>query len=147
MRKWTDSDIETLRKLWRTPASTAEIARHLGRSPMATSVKANKLGLRPKPVCNIIRLTAEQEIWLRRNYPHMRTIICAQHLGVSPRSCVRLARRLGVEKTAEFMRQTQAVTARKARESHLRNGTYPPKGVVNANLEKGAAFRFKPKNL
>lgn len=70
--------------------------------------------------------------------------ICGIVLGVSPRTVVRFARRLGLSKTAQFMRECQAHTAKKAKESHLRNGTYPAKGYYSPNLQKGAKYQFKP---
>lgn len=146
MRKlWTPTEIETLTKLWkRDDLRTADIAEMLGRPLPATRMKAHSLGLPRKTDPHKIRLTREQELWLIRNFPHMRTEICATYLRISMRSCVRQARRLGLEKTPQFMKETQAVTSRLAKESQLRNGTYPPKGVVNDNLKKGEKFRFKP---
>lgn len=101
-------------------------------------------GLPKKDDPNKIKLSQSDQWWLRQNYPHIRTEICALKLGISLRSCVRLARKLGVEKTALFMKEAQAFTARKAKESHLAHGTYPPKGVINENIAKGKAYRFKP---
>ncbi len=74
----------------------------------------------------------------------MATEICAMKLGISHRSVVRQARRLGVEKTPQFMKECQAHTSKKARESHLKNGTYPAKGWYSPNLQKGEIYQFKP---
>ena len=54
-----------------------------------------------------------------------------------------ITRKYKLEKTAEFMADCQRYAAEKAKESHLANGTYPPKGIVSENLKKGEAFRFK----
>lgn len=144
--RWTDEETDALRALWRrSDLRGADVAAMLGRPLRAVYVKEHRIGLPSKPDPNAIRLTREQEGWLKCNFPHMRTEFCAGHLGISIRSCVRIARRLGLEKTEEFMRQCQTVTARLAKESHLRNGTYPPKGVVNANLAKGEMYRFGKK--
>lgn len=43
------------------------------------------------------------------------------------------------------MREAQAHAAKRAKESHLRNGTYPPKGWYSPNLQKGQQYRFKRK--
>lgn len=146
-RIWTQDEKALLATLWsRSDISAADIAARIGRPRQAVYVKASRMGLPPKPDPNKIRLTREQKLWLRLNYPHMRTRICADHLGVSLRSCVRLARRLGVKKTPEFMKECQAVTARLAKESHLRNGTYNPKGVLPANFAGSEIYRFKPKD-
>lgn len=39
------------------------------------------------------------------------------------------------------MKDCQRYTAKKAKQSHLKNGTYPPKGFIIPNSEK---YRFKP---
>jgi DNA-binding MurR/RpiR family transcriptional regulator len=89
----------------------------------------------------------EQTLWLRRNFPDMATAICALYLGVSESSVKRIAYAMGLQKTAQFMREAQAHAARRAKESHLRNGTYPPKGWYSPNLQKGQQYRFKPKEI
>lgn len=141
--KWSEQEIEALKLAWTTNKPVRVIAQEIGRSQQACHVKASRLGLPAKKGPNQIQLTDEQLRWLMRNYPHIRTEICATMLGISLRSCVRIARKLRVEKTPQFMKETQAFTARKAKESHLANGTYPTKGVINANIAKGAPFRFK----
>lgn len=148
MKRWTKEEIYILKCMWgRADVNAAAVAEAVGHPLRATYMKAHKLGLPKKPDPNTIRLTGGQQLWLRLNYPHMRNELCAGHLGMSVSSCVRWARRLGLEKTAEFMRECQAFTTRMAKESNIRNGTYPPKGVVNANLAKGERYRFKKKNI
>lgn len=41
------------------------------------------------------------------------------------------------------MKECRSYAAKKAAESHMRNGTYPPKGVYSANLQKGRPYMFK----
>lgn len=142
--RWSQEEIDELRRLYASTMTAQQIADVIGRPLRAVYVKAHKLGLPAKSDPNKIKLDTEQTQWLRRAYPHIRTEICATRLGISPRSVVRIARKMGLTKTTEFMKDSQAYTARKAKESHLRNGTYPPKGVVNDNLKKGAPFRYKP---
>ena len=152
MKRWTKQEEQQLSRFWKTNQPAHVIARELGRNLQAVYVKAHKLGLTEHSrdgktiwkMPNRIKLTNNQKLWLKLNYPHMRTEICATILGVSYRTCVRLARKLGVEKTAQFMRECQAFTARKARESHIKNGTYPKKGYYSPNLQKGKQYQFKP---
>lgn len=142
-RTWTPEQEAELRRLYPVMTSDA-IAEHFGKSPYAVRCKVYKLGLH-KEQPNKIRLAAGQERWLIRNYPHMANAICALYLGMSIRTVVRNARRLGLAKTREFMKEAQAHTARCAAESRRRHGTYPPKGVANDNLRKGAAYQFQSK--
>lgn len=144
MKRWTEYEENKLRELYRTDKTARQIANELGRPLRAVYVKAHKLGLPKKKDPKTIELDMEQIIWLRSSYPYIRTEICALRLGISHRSVIRLARKYKLEKTAEFMAYCQKYTAKKAKESHLANGTYPPKGIVNENLKKGEAFRFKP---
>lgn len=145
-RLWSQQEKEMLQNLWTIPGmSAADIAMRLHRPLRAVYMKAHKMRLPRKSDPKTVLLSPHQKLWLKLNFPHMRTQICADHLGISLRSCIRQARNLGLEKTPQFMKECQAVTARLAKESHLRNGTYPPKGVVNENIAKGAPFRFTPK--
>lgn len=144
---WTPEEEDLLRSLWRTKGKVQTFADEIGRPLRAVYLKAHKMGLPKRDDPKKLELSDSQRTWLKRNYPHMRTEICAMHLGISHSSTVRLARKLGVNKTDQFVRECQQFTARKAKESHLKNGTYPPKGVVTANLAKGEKYRFKPGHL
>lgn len=75
-----------------------------------------------------IVLTPRQEAWLCRHFRNTRNAELAARLGISETSLHRFARSLGLTKTPQFMRKCQAATAAAAKASHLRNGTYPPKG-------------------
>lgn len=145
-RRWTDEMDAELRRLY--PTTTApELARHFGVTAGAVRQRLRRIGLRRKEQPGKIHLTLEQTLWMRRNYPDMANAICALYLGVSESSVVRLARRMGLQKTAQFMREAQAHAVKRARESHQRNGTYPPKGWYSPNLQKGQQYRFKRKEI
>ena len=144
-RPWTEKEVSLLRELWATKIPAREIAARLGRPLRATYNKAFKLKLPKKYDPNAKRLTREQKLWLKLNFPVMRTEICAAHLGMHVRTCIRKARELSIEKSPEFMKECIDFMTARAKESNLKNGTYPPKGVVNANIAKGAKYRFKKK--
>jgi len=88
-----------------------------------------------------IVLTTKQERWLTNHFKHTKNSECAERLGISPRSVVRIARSLGLAKSRQFMSKCQQETAEAAKISHRRNGTYPPKGFRIPNSEAG---QFKP---
>lgn len=140
-RLWTEQETESLRVLWRTNKPARVIAEEIGRPLRAVYMKAYKLGLPKKDYPHRINPDSRDLLWLKLNYPHIRTEICALKLGISPSSCIRLARKLGVKKTPQFMKECQSFTSRKAKESHLHNGTYPPKGFIIPGSEQ---YRFKP---
>ncbi len=140
--RWTKEKEEELRELYQSMTAEA-LAIHFGTTKYAIYQKCFKLGL-SKEQPRTIHLTSEQTLWLKLNYPHMATEICAQYLGISHRSCVRFARKLGVSKTPQFMKESQAHASKKAKESNLKNGTYPPKGWYSPNLQKGHQYQFKP---
>ena len=137
---WTQQQTDELRRLY-TTTTAPELARHLGTSVSAVYQKAFSLGLR-KDQPGKIKLSQEQESWLRRNYRETRNEICTVYLGISMSSLARLARRYGLAKSPQFMRDCRLYTAKKTKESHLKNGTYPPKGFAIPNREK---YYFKPK--
>lgn len=141
--KWNDKNKAKLTALY--PKVTAEeVARVLGTTKRAVYKKAHELGLHKKQPHAIV-LTAQQEGWLVRNYPHISTGVCATILGISLRTVDRNARRLGLSKTDTYIRESQLHAAAKAKESHIRNGTYPPKGYYSPNLRKGEPYQFKRK--
>ena len=145
-RRWTDEMDAELRRLY--PTTTApELARRFGVTVGAVRQRLRRRGLRRKEQPGKKHLTEQQRFWMRRNYPDMANAICALYLGVSVSSVIRLAHRMGLQKTAQFMREAQAHAAKRAKESHLRRGTYPAKGWYSPNLQKGQQYRFKRKEI
>ena len=88
-----------------------------------------------------IALTPEQERWLVAHFRHTKNDDIMERLGISHSTLHRIARELGLTKSRQHMRKTQRNAADRARESHLRNGTYPPKGYI---IPRSEEFRFKP---
>lgn len=88
-----------------------------------------------------ITLTPKQERWLTNHFKHTKNIECAERLGISLRSVVRIARSLGLTKSRQFMAKCQRETTEAAKRSHRLNGTYPPKGFIIPKSEVG---QFKP---
>lgn len=141
-KQWTKEDLRILERLYTGGTPTKEIAARFGVTTNAVQKRAYDMGLRFPTAKDRY---AKEETWMRLNFPHMTNGVCALLLGVSTATISRVAKRLDLRKTDEFMRECQMFAARKAKESHLRNGTYPPKGVYNANLKKGRKFEFKRK--
>lgn len=86
---------------------------------------------------NKIVLSDVHTAWLRKHFKHTKNAECAEKLGISPRSVTRLAKKMGLYKTPQFIRKCQQDAAQAAQESHLRNNTYPPKGYVIPNRGVG----------
>lgn len=139
-KRWTKAEVKELRELYGSQTAEA-LALRFGTSRLAIYEKCNRMGLR-KDQPSKIHLSREQELWLKRNYPHMANKICALFLDISQSSVIRHARRLGLVKTEQFMKECISYTVRKARESHLKNGTYPQKGYYSPNLQKGRKYQF-----
>lgn len=146
LRKWTDADVALLKEMMQNRCSRSEIAAALSRTEKA--VEHKKSALRhpePKTSQNTstkkIRLTPREEKWLTNHYKHTRNIECAERLGISLRTVVRIARALGLSKSRQFILKCQRETAAAAKQSHLRNGTYPPKGF---RIPKSDVGQFKP---
>lgn len=145
MKRWTLKETEELRRIFHT-MTAKQLAERFGRTEHAIQVKCFHLGLKKGCGHASITLSDWDKLWLRLNFPHMSNEICAIRLGVSLRTVIRMARAMNLEKTPQFMKECQAHTARKAKESHLRNGTYPAKGWYSPNLRKGEKYQFKPKS-
>lgn len=75
----------------------------------------------------------EVEKWMRSNYPHLSNVICAIYLGVHPRTVSRMARRLGLEKSPEYLRDCKEYSLKKAKEQNSKR----LKGWYSPNLQKG----------
>ena len=84
-----------------------------------------------------IVLTEKQENWLKKHFKHTKNDEIAAKLGVSKTTVIRLARRFGLTKSRQFIQKMQAEAIAAAKQSHLLNGTYPPKGYVIPGREKG----------
>ncbi len=140
-KRWTKQEEDELRELYGKMTAEA-LATRFGITKLALYQKCYKLGLK-KEQPNKIHLTPQQELWMKLHFPHMATEICALILGISHKSVIRQARRLGLQKTAQFMKECQAHTSKRAQESHIRNGTYPAKGYYSPNLQKGKPYQFQ----
>lgn len=139
--KWTENECELLRTHY-GEMPTKLIAELVGKSHNSVSLKAHKLGIAFNYV-NKVEANPDSLRWLKRNFPHMANEICATYLGLSLRTVVRLARKHNLVKTAQFMREAQLHAAQRSHQSHLRNGTYPPKGYIIPNSEQ---YKFKKKH-
>ena len=87
-----------------------------------------------------IVLTDEQDAWMRKHFKHTKNAEIAQRFGVSPRTVGRLAKARGLTKSSHFMRKCIVETSAAAKISHLKNGTYPPKGY---RIPRSEEFYFK----
>ena len=86
-------------------------------------------------------LTDKQEKWLIRHYLHTKNEEIALKLGISQASVHRFARALGLKKSRQYMVKCQQACSEAAKQSHLINNTYPPKGYKIPGREK---YQFKP---
>ena len=84
--------------------------------------------------------TPEQERWMKVHFKHTKNDEIMARFGWTHSTMHRIARSLGLKKSPQFMRKCQMATSRAAKESHLRNGTYPPKGY---RIPRSEEFGFK----
>ncbi len=85
-------------------------------------------------------LTEKQLAWLQKHFKNTKNAVLAEKLGISESGLHRLARQYGLKKTRQFMRKTQRATSEAAKASHLRHGTYPPKGY---RIPRSEEYQFK----
>ena len=90
-------------------------------------------------MAEIRTLTEAQTAWLCRHFRNTKNADLVAKLGISESGLHRLARQYGLRKTPQFMRKVQAATTAAAKASHLKNGTYPPKGYI---IPRSEEFRF-----
>lgn len=85
-------------------------------------------------------LTEAQIAYLVKHFKNTKNALLAEKLGISETGVHRLARKYGLKKTRQFMRKTQRATADAAKASHLKHGTYPPKGY---KIPRSEEYQFK----
>lgn len=66
--------------------------------------------------------------WIINHYGHTKNADIMEKYGIKFSWLHRFAREHGLKKTARFMAKCQKATTDAAKASHLKNGTYPPKG-------------------
>ena len=85
-------------------------------------------------------LTEKQVAWLQKHFKNTKNAVLTEKLGISESGLHRLARQYGLKKTPRFMKKCQRATSEAARASHLKNGTYPPKGY---RIPRSEEYQFK----
>ncbi len=88
-----------------------------------------------------ITLTDKQLDYLVRHFKDTDNEYLAAALDISESTLHRFARQYGLTKTKAHVRQMQREAAAAAKVSHLKHGTYPPKGYIIPGSEE---HRFKP---
>lgn len=88
-----------------------------------------------------IELTEKQLQYLIRHFKDTDNGYLALELCISESTLHRFARQYGLTKTKAHCRQMSLEAAAEAKRSHLKNGTYPPKGYIIPGSEK---YRFRP---
>ena len=88
-----------------------------------------------------IILTPEREAYLVKHFRNTKNDVLMAKLGLKHSTFHRIVRKLGLKKTKQFMHKCQRATADAAKASHLKNGTYPPKGY---RIPRSEEFWYKP---
>lgn len=88
-----------------------------------------------------VLLEQDAQDWIIRHFKHTKNAEIGERFGISQEWLHRFARKHGLKKSPQFLKKCHAATAAAAKASHLRNGTYPPKGFKIPNSE---ANWFKP---
>lgn len=146
LRKWTDEEVARMKEMMHNGCHSSEIAAALGRTEKAVEHKKSQLR-NPKPITSRntstqkIVLTPRLERWLIQHFKHTKNDVIMAKFGLSHSTLHRFARELGLTKTRQFMKKTQQECTAAAKESHRRNGTYPPKGY---RIPKSEDNCFKP---
>lgn len=87
-----------------------------------------------------IVLSEKQEKWLVKHFKHTKNKEIAERLGIAEVSLHRIARRMGLTKSKQFVAKCQAEAMEKAATSNRLHKRYPPKGYIIPNSEQ---YRFR----
>ena len=88
-----------------------------------------------------ITITERQKAYLVRHYRNTKNDVLMEKLGLKFSTFHRLVRELGLRKSKQFMNKCLKAMTDAAKESHLRNGTYPPKGY---RIPRSDEFCYRP---
>ena len=122
-RRWSKEDDNLLRSMLNVKTQR-EIAVILGRTVPSVKNRVKTLGLRCDRRYDPVVLSREDKLWLKLNYPHMRTSLCSVHLGISKSAVRKQARILGINKSEEFLRECSRFSGKKASQSPRWMGTH-----------------------
>jgi len=138
MKKWAQEEIVKLKDLY---ASTTgkELAKIFGCTKASIYAKCNHLGLH-KEQPRKRHLTAQEKLWMKLNFPYMANSIIALKLNICIKTLQREARKLGLNKSYEFMQDCRRKGARIINEKRA----LELKGWYSPNLQKGEPYQFKP---
>ena len=85
-------------------------------------------------------LQEKDQAWIIKHFKNTKNAEIAERFGISEGWLHRFARKHGLKKTSQFFHKCQLEAAAAAKESNLRNGTYPKKGTP---VPGGEATRFQ----
>jgi DNA-binding MurR/RpiR family transcriptional regulator len=86
------------------------------------------------------QLTDKQKKWIITNFKNTKNDDIMMKIGINHSTLHRFARENGLKKTKQFQSKCQLNASEKAKESHIKNKTYPPKGYI---IPKSVENRFK----
>lgn len=98
--------------------------------------RMGKTALQPKRV-----VPEKVQRWILKHFAHTKNQEIIDKFSLTHGWLHRFARAHGLKKTPQFMAKCQKELNEAARKSHLRNGTYPPKGYV---IPGSVECRFEP---
>lgn len=108
---WTPGEIRMLGELYSKGTPGKEIAAILERPLASIQQKASNLGMRTarkRGEWRKIKLTRDQKLWMRLNYPHMSDAIISIYLGLNIHAVRRLADELKLSKTEQYIRESRS---------------------------------------
>lgn len=114
MRKWTELEIATLRAYYYT-LPMDKLQQRIKRNEGAIRQQAHKIGLtKGKNGAISIHWTPEMIRTLKFYYPYMFNRDLAQLLRISPRSLIRKARELGLQRPPDFLEKNRQAIKQRA---------------------------------
>lgn len=115
-------DYETFYRLWVSGIPTADMAKrwNVSRDTIYKYAHRHNLPLRKGGKKSCIFTDLEKREWIIKHYPYFSNETMAAYLGLSPDWIGVLARRLGLKKSEEYMRDIKIYHKKKVQEYHDR---------------------------
>jgi len=143
MKRWSNWEVTYLKREY-TLQLCPIIARYLGRTKSAVYKKAYDIGLTGKPTGII--WDSQMIMKLKNEFPIRFNNELAVDLGVSPRTLIRKARELNIEKESGFLVKRREIITEMATSAHPENLHKGVKGWSVKNSENTRFKKGRPKN-
>ena len=141
-KRYSREEKDLIKSLYKSHTAS-EISKIIGRSKPAIQTYIMRMGWQKGYNPMKLRLSREDKLWLRLNYPHMSNDLCTMKFGCSARTVQKYALEMKLSKTDEFMKRCREISIKKAQDSN----SIKLKGYFSPALQMGREIMLRNREL